>query len=316
VVVLVIDGNENPLMTSSVDVGPHSIDLLHMGVPGAIAAWAVEGPQGWVLIESGPSCTGETLDQGLRDLGVEPEQLAALLLTHIHLDHGGGAWRFSKRGVPVYVHAAGAKHLIDPSRLERSSRQIFGDRYELLWGSMHPCDASLVHAVTDGGVIKAGGLEFEVVETLGHANHHHAWYLRTGSEAAGGLFSGDAAAMRVPGTDWLTLPMPPPEFDLDVWMKSIDRIESGPWRRLHLTHGGTVEDIPSHCEQLRASMRSQVAWVSESSGEDREDRYRAMLWEQASTFDVPRELFDAHITPGLLGMNLTGIDRWASKQGE
>ena len=56
---------------------PHAIDLLHMDVPGAIAASAVEGPQGWVLIESGPSCTGETLDQGLRDLGVEPEELAA-----------------------------------------------------------------------------------------------------------------------------------------------------------------------------------------------------------------------------------------------
>ena len=78
---------------------------------------------------------------------------------------------------------------------------------------------------------------------------------------------------------------------------------------------GTVEDILSHCAQLRGSMRSQVAWVRESSGEDREARYRAILWEQASTFDVPRELFDAHITSGLLGMNLTGIDRWASKQG-
>jgi hypothetical protein len=99
-------------------------------------------------------------------------------------------------------------------------------------------------------------------------------------------------------------------------MKTIDRIESGPWCRLHLTHGGTVDDIPSHCAQLRTSMRSQVAWLSESSGEDRADRYRAMLWEQANALDVPRELFDAHITPGLLGMNLTGIDRWVLKQGE
>ena len=73
----------------TVDV--HHIDLMHLGIPGAIGAWVVKGPTGWVVIESGPASCWETLHTGLQALGVTIDQIAALLLTHIHLDHAGGA---------------------------------------------------------------------------------------------------------------------------------------------------------------------------------------------------------------------------------
>jgi len=288
-----------------------AVDLLHMGVPGAIAAWAIEGPEGWVLVESGPASTGEALDAGLAALGVQPGELAAVVLTHIHLDHAGGAWRLAALGVPVYVHAVGHPHLVDPSRLERSARRIYGDRYDTLWGPMQPCPEAITRAVADGGVVEAGGLRLQAIETLGHARHHHAWHL-LGTDI---LFSGDAAAMRVPGTDWITIPMPPPEFDRDAWQASLDRIEHGPWSRLLLTHGGIVDDIPAHLSQLRGSMEEQVAWIVQHAGDpDRLNAYRALLTARASAAGVPDTLVRAHVTPGLLEMNLTGVDRWASKR--
>ena len=87
----------------------HQVDLDYLGLPGAIAAWAVEGPDGWVLVESGPESCWNTLQSGLRSLGIAPGDLKGVLLTHIHLDHAGGAggWRrkvfqyMCMSGVPV-----------------------------------------------------------------------------------------------------------------------------------------------------------------------------------------------------------------------
>ena len=295
----------------------HAIDLVHMNIPGAITAWAVEGPDGWVVIESGPASCWNTLRTGLESLGATIDSIAALLVTHTHLDHAGGAWNFVDRGIPVYVHKAGAAHLIDPSRLKKSSQRIFGERFETLWGALEPCDASRVHACRDGDIVSAAGLQFAAIETLGHANHHHAWHLL--DQDSSDLFSGDAAAMLVPGTEWITIPMPPPEFDLDVWMTTIDRIETGPWARLRLTHGGTVENISTHLEQLRISMRDQIQWIAataEMPPEKRGEEYRKMLWKRASDSNVSESLFHDHVGPGLITMNLGGIDRWAASRAD
>ncbi len=293
----------------TVDV--HHIDLMHLGIPGAIGAWVAKGPTGWVVIESGPASCWETLHTGLQALGVTTDQIAALLLTHIHLDHAGGAWKFADQGIPVHVHAKGAPHLIDPSRLERSSRRIFGERFDTLWGSLQPCDQSLVVAHEHQDVVHVGGLRFQAIETPGHADHHHAWHLLDGD--GGDLFCGDAAAMVVPGTDWITIPMPPPEFCLRRWMATLDHIEHGPWSRLRLTHGGTRLDLNTHIARLRTSMQHQVDWILKSAAEPFEERaaaYRSMLWAAAEADGVSRALFEQHVTPGLIDMNLAGIDRW------
>jgi glyoxylase-like metal-dependent hydrolase (beta-lactamase superfamily II) len=296
-------------MTNSPGFQLHCIDLMHMGVPGAIGSWVVAGPDGWVVLESGPESTWEVLRAGLCALGVSPKDVAALLLTHIHLDHAGGAWKFAERGVPVYVHHVGAPHLIDPARLERSARRVYGDRYDQLWGPMRPCDASLIHAVSGGDIVDAAGLRFEAIESLGHANHHHAWHILS----SGDLFTGDAAGMRVPGTDWITVPMPPPEFDPVVWGQTLDRLAAGPWTQFHLTHGGTVNTTEAHLNQLRSSMNSQVDWLRKTQGmPDRWQAYATLLQQSAAPYNVPEPLFQAHASPARLDMNLAGVDRWAA----
>ncbi|MCH2141393.1 MAG: MBL fold metallo-hydrolase [Phycisphaerales bacterium] len=294
-------------------LGVHHIDLMHMGIPGAIGAWAVHGPDGWIVIESGPATCWEVLRSGLESLGATPDTIAALLVTHIHLDHAGGAWRFAQLGIPVHVHTKGAAHLIDPSRLERSSRRIFGDRFDTLWGALQPCEHALVHAHEDHDIVRAGGLSFQAINTPGHADHHHAWHLLEGDGED--LFCGDAAAMVVPGTNWITIPMPPPEFRLERWLESLERIEHGPWTRLRLTHGGTQVAITEHIAQLRTSMQMQVDWIADSVSQPPKERieaYRTWLWEQAEAHGVPESLFEQHVSPGLVSMNLAGVDRWAT----
>jgi glyoxylase-like metal-dependent hydrolase (beta-lactamase superfamily II) len=295
---------------SSPDFDVHAIDLCHRTIAGSIGSWAVEGPGGWVVIESGPASTWEALEQGLLHLGVKASDVSALLLTHIHLDHAGGAWRFSDLGVPIHVHHVGAPHMIDPSRLERSARRVYGDRYDTLWGAMNPCAAHLVHATNDGDVIEAGGLRFQAIETLGHANHHHAWHVLE----SGDLFTGDAVGMRVPDTDWITVPMPPPEFDPVVWNATIDRIEAGPWNLFHLTHGGTVTDTQSHLMQLRESLSSQYDWIAQSQDDvDRWETYCGILRASADQYDVSESLFRDHASPARLNMNFGGVDRYVEK---
>ncbi len=299
-------------MSSAAAAGVHSIDLLHLGIPGAVASWVVEGPKGWVLIESGPASTCHTLEKGLHTLGLHLSDLSALLLTHIHLDHAGGAWQVAAHGVPVHVHAVGVRHLVDPSRLEQSARRIYGPRFDTLWGELRPIDCNLVRAASDGDIVEAAGLRFQAVETPGHANHHHAWHLLE----SGDLFSGDAAAMRVPGTDWVTVPMPPPKLDLEQWTATIAILRHGPWKRLRLTHGGTVGDFASHLDQLESSMAAQVEWLKNSADmPDRRDRYRDYLRAQSMQWGVTDELFEGHVSRGLLDMNLAGVDRWLASLG-
>jgi len=289
----------------------HEIDLLHQGVQGAISTWLVQSDTGNVLIESGPASTLDALRRGLQRHGTDLESLDALLLTHIHLDHAGAAWAMAQHNVPVYVHTKGASHLLDPDKLNRSSRRIFGERFEDLWGALRACPDGSVHGVGDDHVVSAGGLRFRAVETRGHADHHHAWHLLDVDDGAH-CFVGDAAAMRLPGTSWITIPMPPPEFDLDAWLASIDLLEQGPWGALHLTHCGIVHDISAHLGQLRDALKAQVAWICRAqdlSPSDRPAAYKASLKQSAAVFDVPESLFEAHVSQGLLDMNLSGVDR-------
>ncbi|MDG2095159.1 MAG: MBL fold metallo-hydrolase [Phycisphaerales bacterium] len=293
----------------------HQVDLDYLGLQGAIAAWAVEGPDGWVLVESGPESCWKTLQSGLGSLGVEPGDLKGVLLTHIHLDHAGGAWRLAELGVPVHVHERGARHLINPEKLLASATRIYGDDMDRLWGTLEACPEQLVHPASDGDKVTVAGLEFQAIETPGHARHHHAWSLEDSTPAT--VFTGDAAAMLIPDSTWISIPMPPPEMDLDAWNSTIDRLQAGHWSRLCLTHGGTVEGahIPSHLETLRKGLHEQVDFIRSLKNrcadlESQRPIYRAWLLESALESGISETVFNQFVSIGLLNMNLSGVSRY------
>lgn len=211
------------------------IDTLYSGTPEAIGVYLLLGDRP-ALIETGPAATIDAVFDGIRESGLEPAALAAVAVTHIHLDHAGGAGAIAARipHVQVHVHPAGAPHLIDPSRLWASAGRLYGDDLPRLFGEIVGVPAARVHVARDGDEILLGSRRLVAVATPGHARHHHAYW----DARSGDLFTGDIAGVALPGSRYVRAPTPPPEFDLTAWLDSLARLRSLHPARLLLTHFG------------------------------------------------------------------------------
>jgi glyoxylase-like metal-dependent hydrolase (beta-lactamase superfamily II) len=108
------------------------LDLHFQDAESTIGSFLISGPEGPVLVETGPESTWPHLKAGLKTHGFEPEDIQAVLLTHIHFDHAGAAWRMAEAGADIYVHPLGLPHLANPERLWRSAAQIYGGEMDRL----------------------------------------------------------------------------------------------------------------------------------------------------------------------------------------
>lgn len=229
----------------------HIIDLHFVGQSGAIAAYLLLGKDGSAaLIETGPSSGQEALVAGIRAAGVEPSAITRIVVTHIHLDHSGGTGTFVRDHAPrahVWVHPLGLPHLVDPSKLIRSATRLYGETMDVLWGEIAPLAEAQVTALDDGQRLTLAGHELEVLFTPGHAAHHVA--LRHIQSNA--IFAGDVAGVRVPGAAPINPPTVPPEFDLDLWVESIDRLLAFKPYALLLIHFGVYYDAEAHLHELK-----------------------------------------------------------------
>ena len=183
------------------------IDVMHLGRPHVIGCWQV----GEALVDPGPESSLQTLLEALGE-----ERPRALLLTHIHLDHAAATGALVRRwpDLEVYVHERGAPHLVDPSKLLASAERLYGEQMERLWGEIVPVPEANVTALAGGETV----LGMRVAYTPGHASHH-VCYLH---EDSGTAFVGDVAAVRIPGTDLIVPPTPPPDIDIEAWEDSIE----------------------------------------------------------------------------------------------
>jgi glyoxylase-like metal-dependent hydrolase (beta-lactamase superfamily II) len=223
-----------------------TLDLDFMGAAQIIASYAVATRDGGVvLIETGPASTLDTLEQRLADAGWRLRDLRAVCVTHVHLDHAGGAGALAARaGCPVYAHPKGAPHLVDPSKLLASAERLYGDLMEPLWGVTEGAPAEQVQAVDHGQSVLIGEVEIRAWHTPGHAAHHVAW------EVGDAIATGDVGGVRFPGASHVLPPMPPPDIDVGQWRSSIDLVRSRRPRRLLLTHFGSFDDPPRHLDEL------------------------------------------------------------------
>jgi glyoxylase-like metal-dependent hydrolase (beta-lactamase superfamily II) len=217
------------------------IDLMHLGRDRVIGAYEIDG----MIVDPGPATCERALLEGLAG---EPR---ALLLTHVHLDHAGGAGVLTRRfpELVVYVHELGAPHLVDPSRLVDSARRLYGEEMERLWGEVAPVPRDRIVSLAGGETVEG----FRVVYTPGHASHHVA-YLH---DASGDAYVGDVAGVRVPPHEHTVMPTPPPDIDLQAWERSIALVAEWSPARLCLTHFGPVEQVDAHLG--RAMERLSVA---------------------------------------------------------
>jgi glyoxylase-like metal-dependent hydrolase (beta-lactamase superfamily II) len=226
------------------------LDLLHQGAERVIGAYLLDTEAGPALFDCGPSSCVEQLKAGLRTRGLELEDVRHLLLSHIHLDHAGAAGVLVREHPALQVHVSGigAPHLVDPSRLESSARRLYGDAFDELWGELAPVPEQNVQVVGD----RVLGLE--CFPSPGHASHH-VCYL----DGDGTLYAGDAAGVRIQPHRAVLPPTPPPEFDLDAWLTTLDEIERRGPERLALIHFGVAGDVAQHLAELRARLGEWVA---------------------------------------------------------
>lgn len=230
------------------------IDLQFKGLPQAIGSFLLESSEGPLLIESGPHSTYPTLVAKLAIHGYRPADLKAVLLTHIHLDHAGAAWALARAGAPVYVHPAGARHLLQPERLIESARRIYLDQMDALWGEMHPIPEEKLLVVQHGEVLQFGDISIQAWHTPGHAIHHIAW------EWNGFAFTGDVAGVKI-GHGLLAPPCPPPDIQVEDWQASIELLRQRKLTGMYLTHFGLVETVETHLNLLEKNLIEWADWM-------------------------------------------------------
>lgn len=225
-----------------------------------IGCWRV----GDVLIDPGPESSVESLLAALG--GEEPR---ALLLTHIHLDHAGATGALVRRwpGVEVFVHERGAPHLIDPEKLLASASRLYGDEMDRLWGEVLPVPEDRVTALSGGETVHG----LEVAYTPGHASHHVSYF----DPESGRAFVGDTAAVRIPPSDFIQPPTPPPDIDLEAWSGSLDLIEAWTPASLGLTHFGAIEDPVVHIAAVRRRLAESADRARTVDGAEFERLLRA-----------------------------------------
>lgn len=292
-----------------------TIDLLYRGVSRVIASYLVIGPEGPVLVETGPGSTLDTLLIGLKDRNIAPRDIRHVLVTHIHLDHAGAAGWWAQKGATVYVHPFGAPHLIDPRKLIASATRIYKDEMESLWGEILPAPPERVVSVQDGQVIEAGGLAFTALESPGHARHHHVY--QVGDVA----FTGDAAGIRFPDSPWIDVPAPPPEFDLETWKVTIDKIRQLGASTLYPTHYGATQEVDVQLAGLHIALEEVVEFVQSmmDEGLDRDqmvERYAQRLRDRTSQIGVTDDLAQAMEFANPKAMSVDGISRYLRKKHE
>jgi len=277
---------------------PEPIDLHHLGRERIIASYLLDTDDGPAIFDCGPSTTVDALKAGLADRGLSLTDVRHLLLSHIHLDHAGAAGVLVREHPALQVHVSpiGAPHLVDPSRLEKSARRLYGDTFDVLWGELAPVPESNVHVVAEHV------LGLECFPTPGHASHHVCYLDRDGT-----LYAGDAAGVRITPGRFVLPPTPPPEFDLDAWQTTLEALEERAPERLALIHWGVFDDVQRHLADLRLELYEWADFIRGGADLDEFSDYVKLelrdAGEDTGHYDLAMPLWQSY----------QGLKRWADR---
>jgi len=238
-----------------VDEHIYMVDVEVAGVRNFIASYILRGDE-TIIVEAGPTSSVHNLIHGLERLGVKPEEVAYIAVSHIHLDHSGGVGpvvrRFPK--AKVVVHERGVSHLANPEKLWQHAQIVLGHVAEI-YGKPEPVPLDKILAAQDGMVLDAGGgVALKVLETIGHAPHHLSFY----EPLSNGIFTGDSAGIYLNEID-VVVPTTPAPFRLDMALASLEKMASLKPSVLYYTHFGKVENAT---EKLQAYAEKLKLWAN------------------------------------------------------
>ncbi len=295
----------------------HAIDTMMAGYQGITAGYLIAGDRP-CLVEVGTARSADAVVRALDALGIGADDLATIAVTHIHLDHAGGVGHLAAAypNAEIVVHERGARHLADPSRLMASARMVFGDLMDTVFGELLPTQRDRLRAVEDiGSVDLGGGRSLTTHYSPGHAQHHVGLL----DSQTGDLYVGDAAGIFVPETGGLRPSTPPPDFDLDTALASLQKFRDlGPQRLLFSHFGPVASDVDGALVGAGEEIKEWVGLV-------RESRVNALDLDHAITMVRERtaerygrlytdpELDQKFETLSSTAANIAGINRWLDK---
>jgi glyoxylase-like metal-dependent hydrolase (beta-lactamase superfamily II) len=222
------------------------IDTMMAGTARLTAAYLVRAERP-ALIETGPATSVARVADALETLGMGHADLAHVVVTHIHLDHAGGAGAISGRYplAKIWVHERGARHLADPARLVASTIRTYGaEHVATMFGTTEAVPADRLRPMLEGTTIDLGDRSLTVMDAPGHASNE----VFLMDSATGALFTGDGLGTYLPELHAIRPAAPAPEFDLEMALASIRRARSAGPSMLLFSHFGPALSVDGTCE--------------------------------------------------------------------
>lgn len=243
---------DNDIIAIDAGYGRAGVAAIHLLVEGHAAA----------IIDTGVNSSVPDVMAALQQRGLAPEQVAYVILTHIHLDHAGGAGELMHRlpAARLVVHPRGSRHLADPSKLMAGTRAVYGEeRTTALYGEVRPIAAERITEAGHEDVIRLGRRELLLLHTPGHALHHICIVDRR----TGHIFTGDTFGLSYRpfdrnGRQFMFATTTPVHFDPVALHRSIDLLTSYRPEAMYLTHFSQIRDIPRLADDLRATIDAHV----------------------------------------------------------
>ena len=307
------------------DIG-HGISTIDTGYcrPGFDASHLIIAQGQAALVDVGTSHAVPRILQVLHDKGIAPHDVRYVMVTHVHLDHAGGAGSLLQHlpEAQLVVHPRGAPHMIDPVKLIAGATAVYGEeRFRSLYGDIVPVAAERVVTAPDNFELSLNGRSLVFVDTPGHARHHYCiWDARSR-----GIFCGDTFGLSYREFDTRHGPFifpttTPVQFDAEALHASIDRLLGFNPERMYLTHYGCVEEIPRLAAQLHRMIDDFVDVVHAvvGTGEHRQAALVAGLQEillnalQAHDCRLPRQRI-VDLLAMDIQLNAQGLDMWLDK---
>ncbi|HBC93846.1 MAG TPA: MBL fold metallo-hydrolase [Pelotomaculum sp.] len=295
----------------------YQVDVNYRGEPERTSCYIILAEKA-AIFETGATPGIGRLVEALKDLGVSPGQLAYIIVSHIHLDHAGGAGALIREfpDARVVVHPRGARHLVEPSRLINAARQLYGASFDVLFGDIYPVPEERVHTPEEGETLDLGsGRMLSIYHTPGHARHHMVLY----DPASRGIFSGDCLGGHYPllsrliGRPYVLPITPPSEFDPAAFMETFDRLNRLDLEDVYFTHFGKVAGasgiIARNRELVRVYAETGRHMLAAGGGvKDIEEALWSMLWGELSQYgEFKQEQSITELLASDMGLNAGGI---------
>ena len=272
------------------------------------------------IIETGTAHSLPNLLQLLTELSIQPEQVKYVIPTHVHLDHAGGVGVMMKQfpSAQLVVHPSGAKHMIDPSQLVKSTIEVYGAQaFKDLYGEIPPVEANRVISAKHESIIKLKNRELLIVHTPGHAYHH----LCVVDDTSKGIFTGDTFGLAYPDImhqqKRVVIPTTTPtQFDQAALHASIDLLVSHTPEKMYMTHFSILPDPVQFSDQLKvwidkyADLTLKVKPVNDSQVNDLKIQMGEMI---ARGFNLSSDVINNKLAIDIK-LNAQGLAYWYQKQ--